>query len=168
YAQTQSDAYNSNVENCAKTNDLKSRVRFIVEYKIDQFVPHRKFVHILAKSAGDPKNSLSPFSHETNRIREEAILLFRNALENSNTSIHEDLLPVMPKLFWLYQLGILFYWTYDESARQKNTKILIDYSLSIIFYLIRFSRLPIFRPVRKSILNVLNELGFGHGKNQDH
>ncbi|MGA9687524.1 MAG: hypothetical protein WBQ81_12280, partial [Candidatus Sulfotelmatobacter sp.] len=55
----------------------------------------------------------------------------------------------LPRLLWLYQMGLMLFWVYDRSPEQGRTRLLFQKSLSIVVNLIRFSSLPLMRPVRK-------------------
>ena len=55
----------------------------------------------------------------------------------------------LPRVLWLYQMGLLLFWVYDSSSAQTRTRQLFQKSLSIVVNLIRFSSLPLMRPVRK-------------------
>ncbi|MCG6162406.1 TetR/AcrR family transcriptional regulator, partial [Leptospira bandrabouensis] len=105
---------------------------------------------------GDPHHPLSPFSKETKQIREDAISLFKNAIDSSKDSLPSDLKEELPSLFWLFQLGIIYVWLFDGSAHKKKTELLLDKGLDLVFQLLKLSSLPIFRSVRKSILSMID------------
>jgi AcrR family transcriptional regulator len=154
YQTTQEISEKANFEYCQIEKDFKKRLRNILFGKIEQFNPYSKFLHVLARSAGDPKNSLSPFSTETRGLRTSAIRIFEIAMENTNYSPPEDLRPILPTLLWFYQMGILYFWIFDSSEGKKKTILLIDYSLDLIFKLLRLSKLPFMKPIRRTIMNL--------------
>ncbi|TGL77067.1 TetR/AcrR family transcriptional regulator [Leptospira yasudae] len=156
YRQTQDDANIQNNEYCKIESDLKARVKNVIRYKLSQFQGYEKFLHVLARSGGDPQHPLSPFSKETKQIREDAISLFKNAIDSSKDSLPSDLKEELPSLFWLFQLGIIYVWLFDGSAHKKKTELLLDKGLDLVFQLLKLSSLPIFRSVRKSILSMID------------
>jgi hypothetical protein len=70
-------------------------------------------------------------------------------VDGSKTKIPDDLKMHLPRVLWLYQMGLLLFWVYDSSSAQTRTRQLFQKSLSIVVNLIRFSSLPLMRPVRK-------------------
>ncbi|PJZ29360.1 TetR/AcrR family transcriptional regulator [Leptospira kmetyi] len=156
YKATQEVADVQNVEFCKSESDLKERIKNIIRFKLGQFRGYEKFLHVLARSGGDPNHPLSPFSKETRQIREDAIALFQYAISTSKDSIQADLKEELPYLFWLYQLGIIYVWLFDESPGKKKTELLIEKGLDLIFQLLKLSSLPLFRSVRKSILSMID------------
>src|SRR5262249_10389121 len=83
----------------------------------------------------DPEHPLSPFSDRTQPIRENDMRFFQQALEG--TKVPKDLAPHLPRLLWLYQMGIILFWIYDRSPEQQKTRSLFDKSLGLVVRLIR-------------------------------
>lgn len=138
----------------ARSKDLRERLRAIVQVKIDYFQADRALLGALS-SHTDPKHPLSPFSFETAPIRDHDIAFFERALAGTKIRTPPDLLPHMPRLLWIYQMGLILFWVYDDSPLQQRTAQLIDKSLRIVVNLIRFSTFPLMRPVRKQAAELL-------------
>ncbi len=132
----------------AKTQGLEERLRAVIEVKFRYFAPNRKLMGALSTHI-DPQHPLSPFSEETRAIREDDIGFLAAAVDGAKLRIPDDLKPHLPRVFWLYQMGLLLFWVYDSSPGQARTKQLFQKSLSIVVNLIKFSSLPLMRPVRK-------------------
>jgi len=145
----------------AATKSLERRVRRIIETQLERFTPHRRFLTALIHSASDPANPLSPFGEETKAIREQAIDWFRRAIDGAAESVPKDLAPLLPTLFWLYQMGVIAFWMYDRSPGQKRTTALLDGTLDLMIKLLRISRLPLMSPLRKSVIRTLHAVGIG-------
>ena len=143
----------------AKTRDLKKRIRLVLDLKFDQFRPYRKFLGALIRSAIDPASPLSPFGDETASIRDEAIEWFRVAVGESGEAIPKDLAPSLPRLLWLYQMGLILFWTYDRSPKQSRTTTLMEGTLDLIVRGIRLSRLPLMGPVRRAAVKLIEQVG---------
>jgi hypothetical protein len=77
------------------------------------------------------------------------------AIEGSSTRIPKDLHDDLPRLLWLYQMGLILFWMFDESPRQARTRKLIDGTLDLLVRLIQISSLPLMGPLRKRMLDVL-------------
>jgi len=155
YTISQDDAKLQSLEFSRTTEDFKLRLKNIIVYKIEYFAKYRNFVSVLAKNAGDPNHPLSPFSNETKEIREEAIQIIRDALETSNLNLKEEVSFHLPELLWLYQMGIIYYWISDTSKGYKNTTLLIQESLDLVFKLIKLSKLPFFKTTLSSIFKII-------------
>jgi len=138
-----------------RKTDLKARLRAVVDVKLEYFAPNRKFLGALLRHAADPEHPLSPFSRETWKIRERDMQHFSEALDGSNVRLPEDLRPHLPKLLWLSQLGLILFWIYDRSENQARTERLADKSLSIVANLLKLSKSPFLRPVRRTAIELL-------------
>ncbi len=154
YDQTQQDLAPRIEKILASTRDLTERLRGIVDAKLKYFEPTRPLLGALATHA-DPDHPLSPFSAQTQPIRESDIQFFARALEGSRVRVADDLKPALPRLLWMFQMGILLFWIYDRSPQQKKTHTLLDQSLRIVVTLIKLSGLPLMRPVRRLVLDLL-------------
>jgi hypothetical protein len=108
----------------------------------------------------DPQHPLSPFSVQTRAIRDADTRFFQSAVEGSDIKVPDDLATHLPRLLWLYQMGLLLFWVYDRSPRQWRTTQLFDKTLSIVVRLVRISSFPLLRPLRKTVSELL-ELIYG-------
>jgi len=143
--------------------DLEARLRAIIQVKLDYFAPDRKLLGALSAHI-DPHHPLSPFSEETRSIREADIEFLSRAVEAGKVRIPEDLNTHLPRILWLYQMGLILFWVYDSSPKQKRTMKLFDKSLSMVVSLIKLSSFPLLRPVRKIIIDLL-EIAYGEDMN---
>ena len=62
----------------------------------------------------------------------------------------------LPRLLWLYQMGLILYWIHDSSPSQAKTGALIEKSLRIVVRLLQLSSLPLMRPLRRQVLDLYN------------
>ena len=139
----------------ARKTDLKSRLRAVIDTKLDYLRPNRKFLGALLRHAADPGHRLSPFSIQTRDIRERDMRHFSTALEGSNLRLPDDLRPYMPGLLWLYQMGVILFWVYDRSPAEARTERLVEKSLGIVTGLLKLAKSPFLRPVRKTAIELL-------------
>jgi len=137
--------------------DLKSRVRALLEVKLRYFEPYRPLLGALSSHA-DPQHPLSPFSAQTREIRERDKRYFERALIEAKVRITEDLKPHLPGILWMYQMGIILFWIYDRSNGQKRTNALIDKSLGAVTRLIQLSGVPLLRPVRRMVVELVETI----------
>src|SRR5262249_52519810 len=127
----------------------------VLEKRLQLLAPNRKFCDALFRHAPDRKDPLSPFSEETKAIREQAIELLRIAVEGSDLKVSADLRPHLPYLLWLYQMGLILFWIYDRSPRQARTQQVMEKSLGLVINLIRIAGLPLMRPLRRTMLELM-------------
>jgi len=134
---------------------LEEQLTAIINAKLAYFAPNRAFLGALFRHAADPANPLSPFSTETRHIREADQQHFAQALEDSGMHVPKDLALHLPKLLWLYQMGLILFWIYDRSPRQRGTAVLQKKSLALLVNGLKLIRLPILRTVRKRIVELV-------------
>jgi len=140
------------------SRDLKKRLRTIVDHKFEQFAGHRALLVGLSRIGIDPKHPLSPFGKHTQPMRDESIEFFRSAVEGSSTKITADLRDDLPRLLWMYQMGLVLFWLFDDSRGQQRTKRLTDGTLDLVVRLIQLSSLPLMGPLRKRLLSLLRSI----------
>jgi len=139
----------------ALETDLRKRVAGLLEVKLRYFEPSRRLLKALTAHI-DPEQPLSPFSESTRQIREQDIAFFALALSGSKARVADDLKPALPRLLWMYQMGVILYWIHDRSPAQARTRALIDKSLGIVVRLIQLSGLPLMSPLRRQALDLFS------------
>ena len=129
----------------------------MIQIKLDYFAASRNLLSALSRYTS-PEHPLSPFSKQTRDIREADIHVFERALETSRTRVPDDLRPYLPRLLWMYQMGIILFWIGDTSSGQKKTQALLDKSLQLVTRLIAFAGLPLTRPLRRNVVELLDTM----------
>ena len=142
-----------------KAKGLHDRLRALLNIKFQYFAPNRELLRALSAHI-DPQHPLSPFSAETREVREKDIHFFDRLIEDANVRVPDDLKVHLPRLLWLYQMGLLLFWIYDRSPHQSKTKQLFEKCLSIVVNLIKLSGFPLLRPIRRIATNLL-EIVYG-------
>jgi AcrR family transcriptional regulator len=138
---------------------LKERIRCILEKRLQLLEPNRKFCSALFRHAPDGADPLSPFSDDTRPIRQGAVEHMRIAVEGSDAKVPPDLKPHLPYLLWLYQMALIMFWLYDRSPNQERTQRLMEKSLGLLVNLLRLSALPLTKPLRKAVLELVEAAG---------
>jgi AcrR family transcriptional regulator len=133
-----------------ESRGLEARLRSLIGVKLDHFGPNRGVLRALLRNGADPRHPLSPFSPETKEIRDIDIAWFRRILVDCGVRIPRDLEPHLPGALWFFQMGVIFFWVIDDSARQGRTARLLDLASKSVANLIRLSSLPFMRPFRKT------------------
>ena len=121
---------------------LEARMRALIRVKLDHFGPNRAVLRGILKNGADPNHPVSPFSKETKAFREMEIGWFRRIFEESGLRVPGDLEVRMPEVLWLLHIGVIFFWIADDSARQVNTKRLLDQGMNTVTALLRLSGPP--------------------------
>ena len=155
YLRTAEEARQPFEEAFAATKDLRKRIRAMIDIKFEQFGEQRELMTALLKAGVDPRDPLSPFGRETKALRDQTIQWYAQALEGSNLTAPKELAPFLPRLLWLYHMGLIYYWITDESPGQRRTQRLVDATLDLIIQLLRAASLPFMGPLRKRALKVL-------------
>jgi AcrR family transcriptional regulator len=134
--------------------DLKARLAALLEVKLRYFEPNRGLLGTLASHA-DPAHPLSPFSAQTTEIRERDMHYFARAVEEARLRVPGDLKPHLPRILWMYQMGIILFWIYDRSQAQRRTRLLIEKSLTAVVTLVKLSGFPLLRPARRMVVDLV-------------
>jgi AcrR family transcriptional regulator len=140
-----------------RARSLESRLRAIIQYKFDYFAPNRPLLGALAAHV-DPTHPLSPFSHATAAIRDADIAHFERAVQDSHVKLPPSIQPYLPRLLWLYQMGLLLFWVYDRSPRQRRTIALFNGSLKMLLLTLRLAVLPFLRPMHRLAADLLRTI----------
>ncbi len=139
----------------ASKRDLKSRLRGLIEVKLAYFGPSRRLLGALTGHT-NPASPLSPFSERTRQIRENDIALFAQTLAGSRVRVADDLREHLPRLLWMYQMGVVLFWINDGSPGQSRTAALLEKSLDVVVGLIKLAGLPLTRPLRKIVVDLMD------------
>jgi AcrR family transcriptional regulator len=154
YSSLQAEA-NAHLAAITRDADFEQRFARLLKFSIEQLAPYRTLVVVLARSASEPGNPLSPFSLQTREVRNQAIAAIAKCLEGSNLKVAPSLVPHLPKLLWFFQMGVLFFWSHDNSGGQKRTQQFISLSLALLTRLLPMSRLPLMRSLNQSVVKLI-------------
>lgn len=131
-----------------RSRTLEERLHGIIREKFEHFAANRKLLGALSAHV-DPEHPLSPFSRETASIREQDIAAFERAVEDSKVKLPGNIRPYLPRLLWLYQMGLILFWVYDRSEGQKKTKLLFEKTLKMLLITLRLGGIPLLRPLHR-------------------
>lgn len=138
----------------SRGKQLEPQLRAIISTKFESFAPNRRLLGALSAHA-DPEHPLSPFSKQTEAIRQEDIGFFERAVGTSNVKLPSNLALYLPRLLWMYQMGLILFWVYDRSAEQRRTMILYDKTLKMIMVALKLAGIPLLRPLHKLAAELL-------------
>ena len=139
----------------ANVKNLEDGLRELIRVKLTYFAPNRDVLRALLRNGADPKYPLSPFSADTKQVRDLDISWFDHIIRQSGVSVPRDLAPRLPCMLWFFQMGVILFWVTDDSARQGRTEKLLPLACKVVASLVRFSTLPLMRPLRKPFLELI-------------
>jgi AcrR family transcriptional regulator len=154
YDQAQKDMEPHLEQALSRSKDLKQRLAALLQVKLEYFEPNRRLLGALSAHA-DPEHPVSPFSIHTREIRDRDVSFFQRALTGSRYRVPNDLETHLPRLLWLYQMGVILFWIYDRSPEQKRTRALVDKSVAVVVRLVKLSAFPLMGPVRKMVVDLV-------------
>ena len=134
---------------------LEDRLKALIQVKMDYFAPYRGVLRALLKSGADPQDPVSPFADTNKTIRETDMARFQKVLRDSRVHVPKDLDPYMPEVLWMFQMGVIYFWVTDDSNDQQRTSRLLALGTKIIATLLRIAGLPLTRPLRKVIVELI-------------
>lgn len=138
----------------SRSRSLESRLRGIIQHKFDYFAANRKLLGALSAHA-DPEHPLSPFSRQTAPIRDQDIAFFERAIDASNVRLPANIKPYLPRLLWLYQMGLILFWVYDHSPKQERTAYLFEKTLKMLLITLRIAGIPLLKPMHNLAADLL-------------
>ena len=157
YSQTQA-IISRDVEGvCAPHPTLEASLGAFLLHSLEILGPHRALMTRLASIAIDPVSPLSPFGEETAAIRAAAIGSVKVAIGGRDATIHDDLRPHLPRLFWLSWMGLLVFWLHDKSPEQARTRSLIRKLLPMVAQSLGLLSMPMAAPLRAALIEVITE-----------
>jgi AcrR family transcriptional regulator len=137
------------LEAAQKGKKLEARLAAIISVKFRYFEPNRKFLGALMGHA---------FAPESKAVREQDLAQFERALAETDTTVPDDMAAQLPKILWMYQMGLILFWIYDRSEGQARTMKLLEASVRMVSVMIRLGSLPLMKPARKTVLELVEIL----------
>ena len=140
-----------------KTRTLRDRLRAALHTKIDVLQDDRRLLRALFRYGGEPNHPLTWFGPASRGQREVCTEIFAETLAGER--LPDDIRDVAPTLLWTLHMGVLLYFLYDESPRQRRTRILIDSAVDFVVDAKRIATNPLLRPVRRRVIGILRTAG---------
>jgi AcrR family transcriptional regulator len=141
-----------------KETDLEARILAVMTAKFAVIEPYWRFSGTLFRSAADPQSPLNPFHEKSAGPRDAGIEMFREALSGAKIKLPADIAAEVPRLLWIYSMGIVLFWIHDDSPGRARTHALMTRSTELVVRIVRLLANPLLRPLRKSALKMLADL----------
>ena len=136
---------------------LRETLTKVFQSKLDILALDRPLMGALLRYTGDPRHPLSFLGPGTRDLQLRSMALFRDAIGRER--LPDDIRAVLPTLLWAMHMGLLLYFLYDDSPRQRRTRALTDAAVGLFVRALAVARLPGLRPIRRSVLQLLDEAG---------
>jgi AcrR family transcriptional regulator len=131
----------------AREHELRARLRGVIRAIVMTCEPFHDVAASIFSSVADPSSQLNAFSAAAQPLRNEVIELYSQVVGGSELKLPPDLAAELPRLLWLYQMGILYFWMLDASPGRLRTLEVIDETTDLIVGILGLANLP---PLRKS------------------
>ena len=142
----------------AREKRLVPRLRGVIRAIVMTCEPFHEIAGSIFATVADPKSPLNPFAADSAALRDEVIGFYAQVVAGSDAKVSEDLAAELPRLLWLYQMGILYFWIMDPSPGRLQTLEVIDETAELIGQLIRLSALPVLRKSRQRVLALVESV----------
>ena len=142
----------------ARERALGARLRGVIRAIVMTCEPFHEVAGSIFATVADPRSPLNPFSVDSAPIREEVIRLYQEVVSGSDARLPDDLAAELPRLLWLYQMGVLYFWIMDRSAGRLRTLDVIDETCDLIVQLLGLANLPVLRRSRRRALDLVRRV----------
>jgi AcrR family transcriptional regulator len=136
----------------ARERDLAARLRGVIRAVVMTCEPFHDVSASIFATVADPASPLNAFGGEAAPLREEVIGLYAEVVLGADARLPEDVAAELPRLLWLYQMGVLYFWMLDRSAGRLRTLEVIDETTDLIVRLVALANLPPLRRSRQRLL----------------
>jgi AcrR family transcriptional regulator len=137
--------------------DLKQRLQFALQSKLDIVKDDRKLLGVVFRYAGEPDHPLSCLGSGTDDTRRRSLELLDRAIGSER--MPADLRQLLTLSLWALQMGVLVLFLYDRSPNQQRTRKLVDNAMELTVRLLSLAKLSVLKPVRGKVLDLLRDAG---------
>jgi AcrR family transcriptional regulator len=141
----------------AQTPALADRLKLALHAKLDILHADRPLLGALLRYTGEPSHPLSFLGAGTRELQFRSMAVFADAL--GDAPMPEDIRALAPLLLWAMHMGMLLFFLYDESPRQRRTRALVDRAVDLFVLALKVAKLPPLRPLRTRVRTMLDEAG---------
>jgi AcrR family transcriptional regulator len=142
----------------ARERDLGARLRGVIRAVVMTCEPFHDVSASIFSTVADPSSPLNAFGAASASLRDEVIALYATVVEGSDARVPADVATELPRLLWLLQMGILYFWMLDASAGRLRTLEMVDETCEVVVRLISLSNLPPLRRSRQRLLALVRSI----------
>lgn len=143
----------------ATETTLQARLAGVVKAHIDVAQPFHALSLALYQVASQPHHPLSPFSPASKPLRDTNIAFFDQVIDpaaGNETKIPKNLAASLPELLWLYKMGVIQYWLYDDSPERAKTYAFIDQTSDLVVRLLSMANLPLTKTLTDKVVGLVH------------
>jgi AcrR family transcriptional regulator len=111
---------------------LDEQLFALVQRQLEYIAPYERFIGSVVYQALTPSSKLSPFSLESQAMQLRYLAFVQTLFDEA--AARGEIGPALwwtPQVFWVYYVGVLFYWLNDRSPNKESTLAFLDRSLKI-------------------------------------
>jgi AcrR family transcriptional regulator len=142
----------------ARERDLSARLRGVIRAVVMTCEPFHDVAASIFATVADPASPLNAFGAEAAALREAVIGLYAEVVVGADAAVQEDVASELPRLLWLYQMGVLYFWMLDRSPGRLRTLEVIDETTDLIVRLLALANLPPLRRSRRRLLALVRSV----------
>jgi AcrR family transcriptional regulator len=142
----------------ARERDLGARLRGVIRAVVMTCEPFHDVSASIFSTVADPSSPLNAFGPASASLRDEVIALYAAVVDGSDARVPADVATELPRLLWLFQMGILYFWMLDASAGRLRTLEVVDETCDLVVRLISVSNLPPLRRSRQRLLSLIRSV----------
>lgn len=140
-----------------RTRSFEARLCDSLHQRIEALAPFRRFAGKIFAIAADPESGTSPFGEASRSIRDRSIDNYRHLVSGSDAIVPSELEAHLPRLLWLYQMGLVLYWVHDRTDGAERTHRLIEQTAPLVTQVIGLAAMPIAMPGVAAVASLLDE-----------
>jgi AcrR family transcriptional regulator len=142
----------------ARDRQFGERLRGVIRAIVMTCEPFHEVAGSLFSTVADPYSPLNPFSADSAPLRDEVIALYAEVVTGADVRFPDDVAAELPRLLWLYQMGILYFWIMDRSPSRLRTLEVIDETCELIVQLLSLANLPMLKRSRRRALGLVRRV----------
>jgi AcrR family transcriptional regulator len=136
----------------ARERELGARLRGVIRAAVVTCEPYHAVSASIFSTVADPSSPLNAFSRDSGPLRDEVIGLYAEVVRGAEARLPDDVTRELPRLLWLYQMGVLYFWMLDVSPGRLRTLEVIDETTDLVVRLLSLANLPVLRRSRQRLL----------------
>jgi len=142
----------------ARERDLGARLRGAIRAVVMTCEPFHDAAASIFSTVADPSSPLNAFGAQAGPLRAEVIELYAEVVRGSDARLPPDLAAELPRLLWLYQMGVLYFWMLDASPGRLRTLQVVDETTDLVVRLLGLANLPPLRRPRQRLLALVGSI----------
>ncbi|MGI8847134.1 MAG: TetR family transcriptional regulator [Candidatus Dormibacteria bacterium] len=143
--------------------DLRTRLHEVTRRRLESIEPYHRLSGALFRVAADPASPINPFSDDSRPLRQESVALMAEVVSGSAQRLPRDVAAELPRLLWLFHMGLILFWVHDTSPQRRRTRRLAEDSVDLVMSLLSMATLPLMRRHRRRVLALIATVAAADG-----